>query len=69
MSEAITSINDYLFFDLGIEKFEALNVKSNIASRRVKEKTGAIFIGYRELEHHNGESVSEVWEITRENWV
>lgn len=68
MSEAIAAVNDYLFFELGLEKFTVVNAKSNIASRRVKEKTGAVFIGLTELEHHRGETEAELWEVTRESW-
>ncbi|MCB1563400.1 MAG: GNAT family N-acetyltransferase [Alphaproteobacteria bacterium] len=68
MSEAIAAVNDYLFFEVGLEKFTVLNAKSNITSRRVKEKTGAVFIGLTELEHHSGETEAELWDITRENW-
>jgi len=69
MSEAIGCVNDYLFFEIGLDKFTVVNAKSNIASRRVKEKTGATFVGYGELEHHNGEKETEIWEVTRENWA
>jgi hypothetical protein len=44
-------------------------VASNAASRRVKQKTGAEFVGYIELSHHNGQSKSERWRVTRENWL
>jgi hypothetical protein len=44
-------------------------VASNVASRRVKQKTGAEFVGYIELAHHNGQSKSERWRVTRENWL
>jgi RimJ/RimL family protein N-acetyltransferase len=69
MTEAICRVNDYLFFELGIEEFRVCNAKTNEKSRRVKEKTGAVFIGMGELAHHNGETQSEVWEVTRENWA
>ena len=69
MSEAIEAVNDYLFFDLHINKFTVVNVKTNKASRRVKEKTGAVLIGRGYLEHHNGENETEIWEVTRENWI
>jgi hypothetical protein len=46
-----------------------VNAKSNIGSRRVKEKTGAKFISHCKLEHRNGETESEKWEITFESWA
>ena len=30
-------------------------------------KTGAEFVGYIELPHHNGQSKSEHWKVTRES--
>jgi ribosomal-protein-alanine N-acetyltransferase len=69
MTEAISAVNDFAFNTLGIEQFYACNVVSNEASRRVKQKTGAEFVGYIELAHHNGQSKSERWRVTRENWL
>ncbi len=69
MSEAITAVQDFLFFDCGIESLRAMNAINNPASRRVKEKTGATLIDVVECLHHSGESKSELWEITKENWT
>jgi ribosomal-protein-alanine N-acetyltransferase len=69
MSEAIEAVNDFAFVTLGIEHFHVCNVASNVASRRVKQKTGAEFVGYIELAHHNGETRSERWIVTRANWL
>lgn len=69
MTEAISSVNDFAFHTLGIESFYVCNVASNEASRRVKQKTGAEFVGFVELPHHNGQSRSERWRVTRENWL
>ncbi len=69
MTEAIASVNDFVFRTLGIESFYVCNVASNAASRRVKQKTGAEFVGYIELLHHNGQSKSEKWKVTRESWL
>ncbi len=69
MTEAITCINDFLFFELGLDKFIVCNAFSNIDSKGVKKKTGAKFLRFGELEHHNGEVKTEVWEVTRENWA
>jgi [ribosomal protein S5]-alanine N-acetyltransferase len=69
MTEAISATNDFAFNTLGIEQFYVCNVVSNEASRRVKQKTGAEFVGYIELAHHNGQSKSEKWRVTRENWL
>jgi len=69
MTEAISSVNDFAFRTLGGESFYVCNAAANAASRRVKQKTGAEFVGYIELLHHNGQSRSEKWRVTRENWL
>jgi [ribosomal protein S5]-alanine N-acetyltransferase len=69
MTEAVAAVNDFAFLTLGLEGFVVCNVASNVASRRVKQKTGAEFLGHIELPHHNGESKSEQWKVTREGWL
>jgi RimJ/RimL family protein N-acetyltransferase len=69
MTEAISAVNDFAFNTLGIEQFHVCNVASNEASRRVTQKTGAEFVGYFELAHNNGQSKSEKWRVTREDWL
>lgn len=68
MTEAIDSVNDFAFDTLGVESFYVCNVVSNVASRRVKQKTDAEFAGYIALSHHNGQSQAEHWKVTRESW-
>jgi len=68
ITEAVIATNDYLFFDLGIEKMTLDNFKGNIASRRIKEKTGAIFTHTGTRPHRGGEIEMEFWELTAENW-
>lgn len=69
MTEAIAAVNDFAFLTLGLESFHVCNAQSNVASRRVKQKTGAEFIGFVELPHHNGESRAEKWKVTRDTWL
>jgi RimJ/RimL family protein N-acetyltransferase len=69
MTEAVAAVNDFAFLTLGLESFVVCNVASNVASRRVKQKTSAEFVGHIELPHHNGESKSEQWKVTRESWL
>jgi RimJ/RimL family protein N-acetyltransferase len=69
MSEAVSAVNDFAFRTLGIESFYACNAVTNVASRRVKQKTGAEFLGYVELAHHDGQTLAEKWRVTRENWL
>jgi [ribosomal protein S5]-alanine N-acetyltransferase len=69
MTEAIAAVNDFAFQTLGVESFHVCNAASNAASRRVKQKTGAEFVGYVELSHHNGQSQAERWIVRRESWL
>ena len=69
MTEAIRATQDYLLLERGIERMVLLNSEDNIASRRVKEKTGAVRIGTAILEHHHGSSTCDKWELTREQWL
>ena len=69
MTEAVSAVNDFAFRVLGVEVFYACNAATNVASRRVKQKTGAELVGYLELSHHNGQTLAERWRVTRENWL
>ncbi len=69
MTEAIAAVNDFAFLTLGLDHFYVCNAPSNVGSRRVKQKTGAEFVGFVELPHHNGESSAEKWKVTRETWL
>lgn len=69
MTEAIVAVNDFAFGTLGLDCYHVCNAATNVASRRVKQKTGAEFVGYVELEHHEGQSRTERWRVTRENWL
>ena len=68
MTEAIKAMQDYLFFDLMVDKIRVGNSPENPASRRLKEKTGGVYIGTIESPHHSGCNLLEVWEITQTNW-
>jgi ribosomal-protein-alanine N-acetyltransferase len=69
MTEAVSAVNDFAFRVLGVEAFYACNAATNVASRRVKQKTGAELVGYLELSHHNGQTLAERWRVTRESWL
>jgi len=68
MTEAVGAFQDFVFFELGLESFVVLNAADNPASRRIKEKTGAQFLGEVDCLHHNGTERSERWLVTREAW-
>lgn len=69
MTEAITAVNDFAFLALGLDHFYVCNAATNEGSRRVKQKTGAEFVGFIELAHHGGQSKSERWIVRREDWL
>lgn len=69
MTEAITAVNDFAFLALGLDHFYVCNATTNEGSRRVKQKTGAKFVGFIELAHHGGQSKSERWIVRREDWL
>lgn len=69
MTESVISTQDYMFFEYGLEKITVSNIKSNQGSRRVKEKTGARFLGEKVEAVRGKEHTLDVWEVTRENWA
>ena len=69
MTEAVAAVNEFAFQTLGLESFFVCNAASNEASRRVKQKTGAEFVDFIELKHHNGQSRSEKWIVRSEHWL
>ncbi|MFO7539871.1 MAG: GNAT family N-acetyltransferase [Chloroflexota bacterium] len=69
MTEAVTPVVDYAFDQLGFEKLVFSNARGNIASRRVKEKTGARFIGIQPAAFVDPQYTErELWELTKEMW-
>lgn len=70
MTEAVMETQDYMFFEYGLETFTVRNAISNLASRRIKEKTGATYIKERAkpCSCHIDEP-ADIWEVTRENWA
>ncbi len=70
MSEAVKPIVDYAFLQLGFEKLIFENALGNMGSRKIKEKTGARFIGIKNSLHVDPKlNQSEQWELRRENWL
>lgn len=68
ITEAVTAVNDFVFFDLGVEKMTLDNFKGNIASRRIKEKTGATYLHNVTRPHRGGTIEMEIWELTASDW-
>lgn len=69
MTEAVTCFQDFLFFELGVERIVVLNARTNAKSRRIKEKTGARFIDEVPIPHRSGDGIGQRWEVTREAWT
>jgi ribosomal-protein-alanine N-acetyltransferase len=68
MTEACEAVNNYWF---DVLKFPVLRVPKaapNIASRRISEKQGMRLIRTDERDYISGRLVTEMWEITAEEW-
>jgi RimJ/RimL family protein N-acetyltransferase len=70
MTEAVIPVMDYAFGPLGFEILTVANARGNVRSRRVKEKTGARLVRLEPRRHVSPEyTESEVWELTKAEWV
>ncbi len=70
MTEATHPILDYAFNSLGFKELIFANALGNIASRRIKEKTGCEFIKTTPAKYVDPEfTEQELWRLTREQWV
>ena len=69
MTEAASAVNDWVFTHTPLAELIVYNVASNVASRRVKEKSGAEYIHTVIQDYHCGESESEVWRIRKDVWM
>ncbi len=69
MTEAVNKVTDWIFAHTSLTELTVYNVASNLASRRVKEKTGAEFVGTVVEEYHCGDTESEVWRIRKDAWL
>lgn len=69
ITEAATAVNDYWFDVLGKETLHLENALGNAASRRIKEKTGADFLGTCEGKYVDPAlTMTEQWLIRKEDW-
>lgn len=68
MTEAVIAANDYWFDVLRFPRLRAPKAVANVASRRISEKTGMRLIGSEQRELVSGHQLSEIWEITAEEW-
>ena len=69
MTEAVKPVTDYAFDVLGFEKLILANAVGNPASRRMKEKIGAVFLRTEPAIYVNPRYAErEVWELTKRSW-
>jgi RimJ/RimL family protein N-acetyltransferase len=68
MSEAANAVTDYWFDELGFPVLRVPKAAPNLASRRISEKSGMRVIAVEEREYVGGKYLTEIWEITAEEW-
>lgn len=68
MTEAAEVANDYWFDVLGMKTLRVPKAVGNVGSRRISEKTGMRLVGTEMRDYVSGRLLSEIWEITAEEW-
>ena len=69
MREAVRPVTNYAFDVLGFETLILGNAAGNCASRKFKEKAGAVFLRTEPTICVNPTFTErEVWELTKESW-
>ena len=68
MTEAVVAVNDYCFDVLGFRALQAPKAVANTSSRRISEKTGMRGMATEERDYVSGRFLSEIWEISAEEW-
>jgi RimJ/RimL family protein N-acetyltransferase len=68
MTEAASAVNDYCFDVAGFDVLRIPKAVANTSSRRVSEKTGMRVIATEERDYVSGRLLTEIWEITADEW-
>ena len=68
MTEACIAVNDFWFDTLGKPVMRIPKAVDNVRSRRISERMGMRVITTREQDFVCGRRLTEVWEITRDEW-
>jgi RimJ/RimL family protein N-acetyltransferase len=68
MTEASEAVNRYWFETLGFPVLRVPKAIANIASRRISEKNGMRVVAVEERDYVSGGFLTEIWEITAEEW-
>jgi RimJ/RimL family protein N-acetyltransferase len=69
MTEATEAVTDYWFDELGFPVMRVPKAVANVASRRISEKNGMRLVAVLEKGYVSGRLPTEIWEITREEWL
>ena len=68
MTEAVERVTDYWFNELGESVLRVPKAIENVASRRISVRSGMRVVGTEERDYVGGRFLSEIWEITKEEW-
>jgi len=68
MTEAVIAVTGYWFEVLGFPVLRVSKAIANTGSRRISEKTGMRVVSVEERNYVGGKMLSEVWELTAEEW-
>ena len=68
MTEACEAVTDYWFDVLKFPVLRAPKAVVNVGSRRISEKTGMRIVATEEREYVSGRFLTEIWEITADEW-
>jgi len=68
MTEACGAVTDYWFETLGFPLLRVPKAAANMASRRISERQGMRIVATEERDYVSGRLLTEVWEITLEEW-
>ena len=68
MTEAVVAVSDFWFEVLGFSVLRTRKAVGNVASQHISKKTGMRMVGTEESEYVSGRLLTEIWEITAEEW-
>jgi len=68
ITEACEVVTDYWFDVLKFPLLRVAKAVPNVASRRISENQGMRLVRHEEREYVSGRFMSEIWEITAEEW-
>lgn len=68
MIEATDVVTDYWFNNLRFPVLRIPKAAVNIPSRRISERSGMRVIATEERNYVSGRFLTEIWEITAEEW-